>query len=81
MTNLPKHRVNFIKPFQHTGVDFTGHLWVKNEHEENIKMEHKENVKMYLLIFTCLHVSWAVHIELVPDMSTHSFVVAFFKVC
>ena len=58
MTNLPKHRVNFIKPFQHTGVDFTGHLWVKNESEEN--------VKMYILIFTCLNVR-AVHIELVPD--------------
>jgi len=26
MTNLPKDRVRFIRPFEHTGVDFTGHL-------------------------------------------------------
>ena len=68
MTNLPKHRVNLVKPFQHTGVDFTGHLWVKNE--------EGEVVKMYILLFTCLNVR-AVHIELVPDMSTHQFVLAF----
>ena len=68
MTNLPKHRVNLVKPFQHTGVDFTGHLWVKNE--------EGEVVKMYILLFTCLNVR-AVHIELVPDMSAHQFVHAF----
>ena len=38
MTNLPKHRVNFIKPFMYTRVDFTGHLFVKNEFGENSKM-------------------------------------------
>ena len=70
MTNLPKHRVNFVKPYLHTGIDFTGHLWVKNE--------SNENEKMYLLIFTCLNVR-AVHIELVPDMTTHSFVLAFLR--
>ena len=70
MTNLPKHRVNFIKPYMHTGVDFTGHLFVKNE--------FGENSKMYLLIFTCLNVR-AVHIELVTDMSAQSFVLAFLK--
>ena len=31
---------------------------------------------MYILLFTCLNVR-AVHIELVPDMSTHQFVLAF----
>ena len=68
MTNLPKHRVSLVKPFQHTGVDFTGHLWVKNE--------EGEVVKMYILLFTCLNVR-AVRIELVPDMSTHQFILAF----
>ena len=70
MTNLPKHRVNLVKPFLHTGVDFTGHLFVKNEKDEN--------VKMYILIFTCLNVR-AIHIELLPDMTTHSFVLAFLR--
>ena len=68
MMNLPKHRVNLVKPFQHTGVDFTGHLWVKNE--------EGEVVKLYILLFTCLNVR-TVHIELVPDMSTLQFVLAF----
>ena len=68
MTNLPKHRVNMVKPFQHTGVDFTGHLWVKGE--------DGKDEKMYVLLFTCLNVR-AVHIELVPDMSTVQFVLAF----
>ena len=70
MTSLPKHRVNFVRPFRHTGVDFTGHLWIKNEADEN--------VKMYLLIFTCLNVR-AIHIELVPHMSSQSFVLAFLR--
>ena len=70
MTDLPQHRVNFIRPFLHTGVDFTGHLWIKNDQDEN--------VKMYLLIFTCLNIR-AIHIELVPDMTTHSFVLAFLR--
>ena len=70
MTNFPKHRINFIKPFLHTGVDFTGHLFVKNE--------LNENVKMYILIFTCLNVR-AAHIDPVLDMSMQSFVLAFLR--
>lgn len=31
ITNLPKYRVNFIKLFQQTGLDYTGYLWVKQE--------------------------------------------------
>ena len=57
-----------VKPFQHTGVDFTGQLWVKNE--------EGEVVKMYILLFTCLNVR-AVHIKLVPDISTQQFVLTF----
>ena len=69
VTNLPKHRVNFIKPFQHTGIDFTGCIYVKDS---------KGFKKMYLLIFTCLNVR-AVHIELLPDMDTHSLVLAIIR--
>ena len=68
MTNLPKDRVNLVKPFESTGVDFTSHLWVKN-----IKGEME---KVYIVIFTCLSVR-AIHLELVPDMSTLQFVLAF----
>ena len=70
MTNFPKHRVNLVKPFQHTCADFTSHPWVKHE-EGGV-------VKMYILLFTCLNVhAVGLHIELVPDMSTHQFVLAF----
>ena len=67
VTNLPKHRVNLIKPFIHTGVDYTGHIFVK---EGNIER------KYYILIFTCLNIR-ACHIELLPDMSTEQFILAF----
>ena len=70
MTDLPKHRVKLVKPFLHTGIDYTGHIWVKNE--------NGNNVKMYMLIFTCLNIR-SIHIELIPDMSTHSFILALLR--
>ena len=69
VTNLPKHRVNFVKPFLHTGIDYTGSIFVKDS---------KGFKKMYLLVFTCLNVR-AVHIELVPDMNTVSLVLAIIR--
>ena len=66
VTSLPKHRVNLIVPYRHTGVDFTGHLWVEN---------YGQRRKMYILICICLNTR-AVHLELIPDMSTHSCVSA-----
>lgn len=33
VTNLPQHRVNFVRPYLHTGIDFTGHLWIQVEGE------------------------------------------------
>ena len=69
VTNLPKHRVNFVKPFKHTGIDYTGSIFVKDS---------KGFKKYYLLVFTCLNVR-AVHIELVPDMNTFSLVLAIIR--
>ena len=69
VTNLPKHRVNLIKPFLHTGIDYTGHVWVKDD--EGVS-------KMYMLIYTCLNIR-AVHIELVKDMNTHSFILTLIR--
>ena len=69
VTNLPKSRVNYIKPYRHTGIDYTGHVWVKGD---------RGVCKMYLLIFMCLIVG-AVHVELVKDMSTNSFILALIR--
>lgn len=70
-TDYVSDKVNFISPFAHTGVDFTGHFFVKNG--ETV-------AKYYLLIFTCLNIR-AVHLELVPSMNTTQFLLAFVKFC
>ena len=72
-TNLPEHRVKFIKPCQHTGIDYTCHIWVQ---------ENERSSTMYLLIFTCMNVR-AVHIELVPNMNARTFIqtlIRFYKI-
>ena len=66
VTNLPKHRVNFVRPFLYTRIGFTGHLW---------KQVEGERKKMYILLFACLNIR-VIHLELVKDMSTHSVIVA-----
>ena len=88
MTNLPEHRVNLIRPYGHVGVDYTGHIIVKDiiiekkELEDGSVSEKKHIIerKMYLLIFTCLNVR-ACHIELIPEMSTEHFVLALVRFC
>ena len=71
MTDLPAHRVSLIRPFAHTGVDYTGHVMVR---------EGGVDHKYYLLIFSCLNVR-ACHIELLPDMSAEHFVMALVRFC
>ena len=65
---MPKFRVNFKRAYAHTGVDYTGHYWVNDG--------GGTASKYYILIFTCLQVR-AIHLQLVSDMSTKSFIQAF----
>ena len=69
MTNITKDRMNLVKPFQHTGVDFTSHIFVKDPTTNKC-------VKMYILIYTCLNIR-AIHLDLLPDMSAQSFLLSF----
>jgi hypothetical protein len=62
-------KVNLLRPFNNVGVDFTGHFFVKFG---------ESYIKMYLVIFTCLNIR-AIHLELVPDMSTNSFLASFVR--
>merc|ERR1712105_297880 len=71
MTDLPSHRINLIRPYNHVGVDYTGHILVK---------EGDVNLKYYLLIFTCLNIR-ACHIDLLPDLSALQFVLALVRFC
>ena len=67
--DLPSDRVNLVKPFEYTGIDFSGHIFVKFGNEV---------LKTYLLLFTCLNVR-AIHLELVPSMSCKHFLQAFIR--
>ncbi|XP_070571205.1 uncharacterized protein [Ptychodera flava] len=66
---LQSFRVNETPPFTVTGVDFTGTLLVKNT-------ENREASKAYICLFTCA-VTRAIHLEVVSDLSTVTFLNAF----
>lgn len=70
MGHLPEARCNPSRPFTHTGVDFTGHIYVKASKGRGIK-----TTKGYVAVFVCM-VTKAVHLELVCDLSTSSFIAA-----
>ncbi|VEN41764.1 unnamed protein product [Callosobruchus maculatus] len=60
---LPKERVTMAAPFKVTGTDFAGPLYVVSE--------TNGRKKTYIMLFTCAVVR-AVHLELVPDLTTES---------
>lgn len=64
---LVKSRVSETHPFQVTGVDFTGALFVRTPNGEH---------KVYICLFTCA-VSRAIHLEIVSDLTVESFLYAF----
>lgn len=63
---LPKDRIIESPPFEITGVDFVGPLYVKVQ---------TSMAKSYVALFTCA-VTRAVHLELVSDLSTENFLLA-----
>ena len=60
-----------VNLYENTEIDYTRHLWVNR----NGKAE-----KMYLLIYTCLAIR-SIHIEIVQDMSTKTFIQVFIRFC
>ena len=66
---LVKSRVSQTDPFQVTGVDFTGALFVRTPSGES---------KVYICLFTCA-VSHAIHLEIVTDLTVESFLYAFHR--
>lgn len=75
MANLPKERITPSRPFTNTGIDFTGHVDLKINKGRGIK-----TCKGYVAIFICM-VTKAVHLELVSDLSTETFIAAFKRMC
>ena len=62
--NLPDFRVNFSHPFQTTGVDHAGPLYLQS------------GEKVYVLLFTCA-CTRALHLELVSSLNTEETALAF----
>lgn len=63
MPPLSKQRVTQFPPFSFTGLDYLGPLFVKNG---------SSVTKVWVCLFTCMAIR-AVHLELVPDMTTSAF--------
>ena len=71
MGSLPKPRVNFTSAFEHTGIDYAGPLTIKA-----YPGRCKKFLKSYIAVFICLCTK-AIHVELVSDLSSQSFLAAF----
>ncbi|WP_253302631.1 DUF1759 domain-containing protein [Wolbachia endosymbiont of Psylliodes chrysocephala] len=67
MGNLPVSRVTPSRPFSRCGLDYCGPILIKDSTLRKPKL-----VKAYICIFVCFAIR-AVHIELVRDLSTDSF--------
>ncbi|XP_071137411.1 uncharacterized protein [Mytilus edulis] len=65
---LPKDRVKDTIPFCTTGIDFAGPLHIKDT--------STQPRKVYICLFTCACIR-AIHLELVPDLSLNTFILAF----
>ena len=64
---LIKERTQNAHPFEFTGVDFTGALYVRDRSDHN---------KVYVCLFTCA-ITRAVHLEIVTDLRVGTFTQAF----
>ncbi|XP_063931166.1 uncharacterized protein LOC135143218 [Zophobas morio] len=67
MADLPVTRVTPSRPFTVTGVDYAGPFTLKNGHGRTVK-----TIKGYIAVFVCFATK-AVHIELVCDCTSNSF--------
>jgi hypothetical protein len=66
---LPSHRVRGDRAFSVTGIDFAGPFTIR-------ALPGQQETKAYICLFTCT-TSRAVHLELLEDLSTASFLMAF----
>ncbi|XP_070517900.1 uncharacterized protein [Cardiocondyla obscurior] len=67
MGELPAPRVTVSRPFSHCGVDYAGPFLLREGKRRNAGRH-----KAYLALFVCFATK-AVHLELVSDLSTESF--------
>lgn len=70
MGNLPVDRTMAMYPFYSTGVDYAGPYLVKNRNGRG-----SQTTKAYVCLFICFSTK-CVHLELVTDLSTKTFLLA-----
>nr|XP_023023541.1 uncharacterized protein LOC111511741 [Leptinotarsa decemlineata] len=70
MGNLPFHRVSKLKPFSCVGIDYGGPYTISLGRYRGAKID-----KAYICLFVC-SATKALHIELVSDLSTDTFIAA-----
>lgn len=70
MGDLPPARLIPNRPFYHTGIDYTGHIFIKANKGRGIK-----TCKGYVAVFVCM-VTKAVHLEIVSDLTASAFIAA-----
>ncbi|XP_072395147.1 uncharacterized protein [Diabrotica undecimpunctata] len=70
MVELPPERVTPSRPFYNTGVDYAGPFMIRDRFTKPYK-----TIKAYICLFICMATK-AVHLELVGDLTTHSFLSA-----
>ncbi|XP_060880949.1 uncharacterized protein LOC132952628 [Metopolophium dirhodum] len=70
MGNLPKFRLQQIKPFVVTGVDYAGPITLKTS-----TTRRAIPCQAYLCLFVCMTTK-ALHLELASDLSTEVFLMA-----
>ncbi|XP_025419482.1 uncharacterized protein LOC112689831 [Sipha flava] len=71
MAALPKYRVQQIKPFAVTGVDYAGPITIKRSRGRS-----SADTSTYICLFVCTATK-ALHIELSSNLSTETFLLAF----
>ena len=70
---LPKERIDYVRPFNAVGVDFTGAYQI-------VSPETDEMEKAYVCLFTCTS-SRAVHLELLHSLTTQEFLLTLRRFC
>ena len=70
--DLPMERVSLDPLFAHTGLDFLGPWYIRDEKS----LSEKNSNKVYVCLFNCAF-SKAIYLELTPSLSVDSFLVVF----
>lgn len=71
MSSLPKYRVQQVKPFEISGVDYAGPITLKGT-----RKQRSTGSTAYICLFVCTTTK-AIHLELSSDLSTETFLLAF----